>query len=81
MSFAEILLNRVSVIFTRFGKTFASGGSTARRRRCAAPGVREKLAGFGIDPMPMSPGELGAHVEREVALNGALAQKAGLKAE
>ena len=81
MSFAEILLNRVSVIFTRFGKTSVGRLNRETLKALQAPGVREKLAGFGIDPMPMSPGELGAHVEREVALNGALAQKAGLKAE
>lgn len=46
-----------------------------------APKVREKLAGLGVDPMPMSPAEFAAHVEREVALNAALVQKAGLKAE
>jgi len=45
------------------------------------PKVREKLTGLGVDPMPMSPDEFAAHVEREVALNAALAQKAGLKAE
>jgi len=46
-----------------------------------APKVREKLAALGVDPMPMSPAEFSAYVEREVALNAALAQKAGLKAE
>lgn len=46
-----------------------------------APRLRERLAGLGVDPMPMSPDEFAAHVEREVALNMALAQKAGLKAE
>jgi tripartite-type tricarboxylate transporter receptor subunit TctC len=46
-----------------------------------APKVREKLAGFGVDPMPMSPDEFTAYVDREVALNAALAQKAGLKAQ
>jgi tripartite-type tricarboxylate transporter receptor subunit TctC len=45
------------------------------------PKVREKLTGLGVDPMPMSPDEFAAHVEREVALNAVLAQKAGLKAE
>ena len=45
------------------------------------PRVREKLAGLGVDPMPMSPDEFAAHVKREVTLNAALAQKAGLKAE
>ena len=46
-----------------------------------APRVREKLAALGVDPMPMSPDEFAAHVEREVALNAALAQNAGLKPE
>jgi tripartite-type tricarboxylate transporter receptor subunit TctC len=46
-----------------------------------ASGVREKLAGMGVEPMPMSPREFAAHVEREVALNATLARSAGLKAE
>jgi len=46
-----------------------------------APKVREKLAALGVEPMPLSPEEFAAYVEREVALNAALAQKAGLKAE
>ena len=46
-----------------------------------APRVREKLAGLGVDSMPMSPEQFAAHVEREVALNAALARQAGLKAE
>lgn len=46
-----------------------------------APKVRERLAGLGVDSMPMSPDEFAAHVEREVSLNAGLARKAGLKAE
>jgi tripartite-type tricarboxylate transporter receptor subunit TctC len=46
-----------------------------------APKVRERLAGLGVDPMPMSPDEFAAHVSREVSLNATLARKAGLKAE
>jgi tripartite-type tricarboxylate transporter receptor subunit TctC len=46
-----------------------------------APKLREKLAGLGVDPMPMSPDEFAAHVAREVVLNAALARKAGLRAE
>jgi tripartite-type tricarboxylate transporter receptor subunit TctC len=45
------------------------------------PKVRERLAALGVDPMPMSPDEFAAHVNREVSLNAALARKAGLKAE
>jgi tripartite-type tricarboxylate transporter receptor subunit TctC len=46
-----------------------------------APKVREKLAGLGVDPMPMSVDEFAAHVEREVSTNAQLAKRAGLKAE
>jgi tripartite-type tricarboxylate transporter receptor subunit TctC len=45
------------------------------------PGVREKLVALGVDPMPMSADEFTAYVEREIALNATLAQKAGLRAE
>ena len=45
------------------------------------PKLRERLAGLGVDAMPMSPDEFAAHVEREVSLNAGLARKAGLKAE
>jgi tripartite-type tricarboxylate transporter receptor subunit TctC len=50
-------------------------------RALQAPKVREKLAALGVDPMPMSPEEFAAHVQREVALNALLARKAGLRAE
>jgi len=43
-----------------------------------APKVREKLASLGVDAVAMSPLELGAHVEREIALNATLAQQAGM---
>jgi tripartite-type tricarboxylate transporter receptor subunit TctC len=46
-----------------------------------APKVREKLVGLGVEPMPMTAEQFASYVEREVALNAALAQKAGLKAE
>jgi tripartite-type tricarboxylate transporter receptor subunit TctC len=46
-----------------------------------APKVRDRLAALGVDPMPMSSPEFSAYVEREIALNAALAQAAGLKAE
>ena len=45
------------------------------------PKVRERLAGLGVDTMPMSPDEFAAHVAREVPLNEGLARKAALKAE
>jgi len=46
-----------------------------------APKVREKLGALGVDPMVMSPAEFAAYVEREIALNAALVQQAGVKAE
>lgn len=45
------------------------------------PKVRDRLAELGVDPMPMSPDEFMAYVQREVGLNAALAQQAGLKPE
>jgi tripartite-type tricarboxylate transporter receptor subunit TctC len=45
------------------------------------PKVRDRLIELGVDPMPMSPDEFTAYVQREVGLNAALAQKAGLKPE
>lgn len=41
--------------------------------------VRDKLAALGVDPMPMSPAVFAAYVDHEIALNAALARKAGLK--
>lgn len=43
--------------------------------------VREKLVALGVEPMPMSPDQFAAYVEREVVLNATLAQRAGLKAD
>jgi len=41
--------------------------------------VRAKLAGLGVDPMPLSPSEFAAHVQKEIATNAALVKAAGLK--
>jgi tripartite-type tricarboxylate transporter receptor subunit TctC len=46
-----------------------------------SPKLRERLAGLGVDAMPMAPEEFAAHVAREVSLNAVLAKNAGLKAE
>jgi len=46
-----------------------------------APAVRDKLASLGVDPMAMLPGEFAAYVDGEIALNAALARKAGLQAQ
>jgi tripartite-type tricarboxylate transporter receptor subunit TctC len=45
------------------------------------PKVRERLAALGVDPMPMSPDEFAADVNREISLNAFLVRQAGLKAE
>jgi tripartite-type tricarboxylate transporter receptor subunit TctC len=52
---------------------------TARTLR--SPGLREKLASLGVEPMIMGPGEFAAYVAKEVALNASLAKNAGLRAE
>jgi tripartite-type tricarboxylate transporter receptor subunit TctC len=45
----------------------------------ATPGVRAKLAALGVDPMIMSPTELDAFVEKQIAADAALAKTAGIK--
>jgi tripartite-type tricarboxylate transporter receptor subunit TctC len=45
------------------------------------PEARVKLAALGVDAMVMSPAELAAHVDHEIALNALLVQQAGVKAE
>jgi tripartite-type tricarboxylate transporter receptor subunit TctC len=45
------------------------------------PEVRQKLTALGVDPMPMTPDQFTAHVQREVSLNAGLVRKAGVKAE
>jgi tripartite-type tricarboxylate transporter receptor subunit TctC len=44
-----------------------------------APKVQEKLATIGVDPMPMSPAEYDALVKKEIELNAALVNAAGIK--
>ena len=43
------------------------------------PKVRDKLATLGFEPMVMTPAEFAAHVEKEIAVNGALVKAAGIK--
>jgi tripartite-type tricarboxylate transporter receptor subunit TctC len=50
-------------------------------RALQAPKLREKLAGLGLDPMVMTPGEFDAYVRREVVLNATLVRAMGLKPE
>jgi tripartite-type tricarboxylate transporter receptor subunit TctC len=43
------------------------------------PAVREKLAKLGADPMPMTPQEFDAYVQKEIGTNAALVKAAGIK--
>ena len=43
------------------------------------PKVRDKLAALGFEPMAMTPAQFAAHVEKEIAVNAALVNAAGLK--
>jgi tripartite-type tricarboxylate transporter receptor subunit TctC len=45
------------------------------------PKLRDRLAQMGLEPLPMTPAEFQAYVEREVVLNAALVKRAGLKPE
>lgn len=44
-----------------------------------APRVRDRLAALGVEPMVMTPSEFDAYVQKEIAVNGALAKAAGIK--
>ena len=46
-----------------------------------SPKVRDRLLSLGVDPMVMTPAEFDAHVRKELALNAALVQAIGIKAE
>jgi tripartite-type tricarboxylate transporter receptor subunit TctC len=46
-----------------------------------APQVRERMMALAIDSLAMTPDEFGAYVQREIVLNAALVQKAGIKPE
>jgi tripartite-type tricarboxylate transporter receptor subunit TctC len=46
-----------------------------------APMVKARLAELGVEPMPLTPNEFHAQVEREVAVNAALVKAGNLKAE
>ena len=45
----------------------------------ATPSVQAKLAALGVDPMIMSPAELDAFVEKQIAADAVLAKTAGIK--
>ena len=44
-----------------------------------APKVRDRLAALVIDPMDMTPNDFNAYVQKEIAVNAALVQAAGIK--
>ena len=45
------------------------------------PGVRDRLAGLGVEPMTMTTDEFDAHVRKEATINRALVDAIGLKAK
>jgi tripartite-type tricarboxylate transporter receptor subunit TctC len=47
----------------------------------SSPEVRKRFADLGADPMTMTPAEFDAHIERELAVNIAVARAAGFKAQ
>lgn len=47
-------------------------------RALREPRVKDKLASLGVDPMPMTPVEFGALVEKEIAMNATLVKAIGL---
>ena len=48
-------------------------------RALQAPKVRDRLATLVIEPLTMTQNEFGAYVEKEIAVNAALVQAAGIK--
>jgi tripartite-type tricarboxylate transporter receptor subunit TctC len=44
-----------------------------------SPKVRDRLASLGVDPVVMTPAELDAHVQKEIALNATLVKAVGIK--
>jgi tripartite-type tricarboxylate transporter receptor subunit TctC len=49
------------------------------RKALSAPGLMEKLAQVGVEPMPVTPAEFDAQIKAEVESNLALIKSAGLK--
>ena len=45
------------------------------------PKLHERLAQMGLDPLPLTPREFDAYVQKEIALNAALVKQIGLKPE
>ena len=49
------------------------------RKALETASVREKFAGLGADPMPMSPQEFDAYIVKEIELNASIVKAAGIK--
>jgi tripartite-type tricarboxylate transporter receptor subunit TctC len=49
------------------------------QKAATSPSVREKLGQQGIDPMPITPAEFDALINKEIAENIALVKAAGIK--
>jgi tripartite-type tricarboxylate transporter receptor subunit TctC len=49
-------------------------------RALQEPKVRDKLTSLGVDPMPMTPREFDAFLEKAIDLDAELAKAASLKA-
>jgi hypothetical protein len=67
------------VRFARLQQQAESQTGGTRRLRFASPGVREKLAQDGMDPMPITPAASDAQIRREIDSILALAKAANLK--
>ena len=50
------------------------------QKTLAMPGVREKLAKLGVEPMPMTSAALDALVRTEIPVNAAIVKAANIKA-
>src|SRR4051794_16122972 len=53
--------------------------NAAMRKALEEPGLRDRLAGLDVTPMPLSPKEFDALVRQDITANAALAKAAGLQ--
>jgi tripartite-type tricarboxylate transporter receptor subunit TctC len=53
--------------------------NAATRKALEEPGLRDRLAGLDVTPMPLSPREFDALVRQDIVANAALAKAAGLQ--
>jgi tripartite-type tricarboxylate transporter receptor subunit TctC len=55
--------------------------SSETRAALQSTKVTAKLAGLGVDPIPMTPSEFDAYIRKEIALNATLVKTLGIKAD